>query len=304
MELRQLIYFKEVAKLEHVSQAAESLHVAQSAVSRQISLLEKELGVDLFTRENRSVRLTRIGRLFLEHTEKIIVELEHAKQKVEEYLNPDKGTIRLGFSTTLSIHTLPMVMTQFRSEHPNINFQLHQGTMDYLIKLIERGDIDIALASPVPTNHENIEGKVFFTEKMSALLPKNHQFADNNHLRLIDLRAERFVTFRSGFSLRDIVIKACKQTGFTPEIAFEGEDMDTIKGLVSAGLGIAIIPEHAMAYDTPDMVTVPIVEPEITRSVGAMIPKHRELAPSEHLFFQFSKNFYDRLYRFGQQSDF
>ncbi|MFC7394435.1 LysR family transcriptional regulator [Scopulibacillus cellulosilyticus] len=301
MELRQLIYFKEVAKLEHVSRAAESLHVAQSAVSRQISLLENELGVDLFTRENRSVRLTQIGRLFLEHTERVIAELEQAKQRIEEYLNPDQGTIRLGFSTTLSIHTLPMVMTQFRTEHPNINFQLHQGTMDYLIKLIERGDIDIALAAPVPTNHPNIKGKVFFTEKMSALVPNNHELADKSHLRLIELRSERFITFRSGFSLRDIVIKACKQTGFTPEIAFEGEDMDTIKGLVSAGLGIAIIPEHAMAYDVPDMVSIPIIEPDIIRSVGAIVPKHRELAPSEELFFQFSKDFYDRLYRFGKQ---
>ena len=149
MEIRQLKYFIEVAKLEHVTQAADSLHVAQSAVSRQISLLEDELGVPLFTREGRNVKLTQMGRLFLTYAERCLNELDLAKQQIQEYLNPDLGMIRLGFSSGLSVQTLPPVLTEFRESHPGLHFQLQQGTTDQLFHYIESGEIDLAF-SPSP----------------------------------------------------------------------------------------------------------------------------------------------------------
>src|SRR5690625_2311149 len=107
MELRQIKYFIEVAQREHVTEAANALHVAQSAVSRQIFNLEEELGVDLFIREGRTVRLTRIGQVFLEHMEKAMNVIDDAKQEVEEYLDPDKGTLQIGFSASLASYILP-----------------------------------------------------------------------------------------------------------------------------------------------------------------------------------------------------
>src|SRR5690625_617738 len=102
MELRQIIYFIEVAKREHVTDAANALHVAQSAISRQIFNLEAELGVDLFIREGRNVRLTPIGRIFLDHMEEAIQVINHAKQVVEEYTDPQRGTVRVGFPSSLA----------------------------------------------------------------------------------------------------------------------------------------------------------------------------------------------------------
>src|SRR5699024_12744458 len=102
MELRQLKYFIEVAKREHVTEAANYLHVAQSAVSRQIFNLEEELGVDLFIRDGRTVRLTKIGKIFLEHTERALHVVDDAKRVVEEYRDPEKGTIKIGVSARLA----------------------------------------------------------------------------------------------------------------------------------------------------------------------------------------------------------
>jgi len=299
VELRQLIYFNEVAKNEHVTKAADELHVAQSAISRQISLLEAELGVTLFLREGRNVRLTSIGKVFLEHVEKILMEVEKTKEKIDEYLNPEKGVIRLGFSTGLSVHTFTMVFTQFRELHPKLHFQLLQGTTPYLIELMEKGEIDIAFVAPVPTDHSSVGGDIFFTEKMLLLLPESHELAKQKTIRLNQLEQERFVTFRSGLPIREMIFKACQKAGFVPEIAFEGEDMDTIKGLVAAGIGIAILPELALSYNVPkDVVAVEIAGPEFFRAVGVITPKKRELAPSEQTLYQFLKSFYDRLYRF------
>src|SRR5690625_4433593 len=127
MELRQIKYFIEVAKREHVTEAANALHVAQSAVSRQIFNLEEELGVDLFIREGRTVRLTRIGKMFLEQMEQAINVIDNAKQVVEEYIDPEKGTIHIGFSASLASYILPTAIYYFRKEYPQVNFELHQG---------------------------------------------------------------------------------------------------------------------------------------------------------------------------------
>ncbi|GGE37423.1 HTH-type transcriptional regulator GltC [Pullulanibacillus camelliae] len=299
MEMRQILYFIEVAKTEHVTEAATRLHVAQSAVSRQIGLLEAELGVPLFNREGRNVKLTNIGRLFLDHAERAVAEIEHAKQKIREHLNPDQGVIRLGFVASLSVQTLSLVLAQFREEHPNITFQLHQGSLNYLIDLIERGGSEIAFAAPVPMEHPTVKGDIFYREHLMAVLPAHHEAAHQHQIRLDQLRDETFVSYRPGLPLYDIVQEACTQAGMTPKFAFEGEDIDTIKSLVIAGFGVALLPEQALTDLPPELVKVKISDPEIYRSVGVITPRHRALAPSEALLHQFLRDFYNRLSRFG-----
>ncbi|MCL1631139.1 LysR substrate-binding domain-containing protein [Sporolactobacillus sp. CPB3-1] len=301
MELRQIQYFIEAATREHMTQASEALHVAQSAISRQISLLEDELGVALFTRKGRNIQLTHAGKLFLRHAERGLSEFETAQQKIKEYLNPDSGLIRLGISTSLSVHTLPVVLRDFHQTHPGINFQLHQGTVPYLIHLIEQGSIDLAFASPVPKQHESVRSSILYTEQMVLLISKQHKKSGNASISLSQLKHERFITFRSKLSLRELFLDACKQAAFTPNIVFEGEDMDTIKSLVASNFGIALMPENAAAYNLPDNVSVvQLSTPKLTRSVGIIRPSDRDLAPSEHIFSLFIDEFYDRLYRFGQ----
>ncbi|QHS23218.1 LysR family transcriptional regulator [Virgibacillus sp. MSP4-1] len=300
MELRQIKYFIKVAELEHVSEAALELHVAQSAVSRQIANLEDELGVKLFLRGGRKIQLTSVGELFLEHVQRAMLEFDKAEKAVYDFLNPESGTIRLGFPISLAAKTLPNVISAFRKEHPQIGFQLHQGTVKELTDAVISGQIDIAFVSPVPTSHDDVKGHIFFTEKMMALLPASHELTNEPYLRLMQLRHEPFVIFRQGYHIRDIIMKACMQVGFQPRIAFEGEDVDTIKGLVSAGLGVSILPEITLT-DLPmrDTKSIEIIEPNVSRTVGIILPSKREIAPSEQVFFEFLKNYYERLNRFG-----
>ena len=300
MEMRQILYFIEVAKTEHVTEAAARLHVAQSAVSRQIGLLEAELGVPLFNREGRNVKLTNIGRLFLNHAERAITEIEQAKEKISEHLNPERGIIRLGFVTSLSVQTLSFVLAQFREDHPNIQFQIYQGSLEYLIDLIEKGTLDIAFAAPVPREHPHVKGDIFFREHMMVVLPSNHPMSQQRTIRLSQLREETFVTFRPGLPLHDIILEACTQAGIQPNFAFEGEDIDTIKSLVIAGFGIGLLPEQALTGLPSELVKLKVTEPDIYRTVGVITPRHRALAPSEALLNEYFRDFYNRLSRFGQ----
>lgn len=295
MELRQLKYFIEVARREHVTKAAENLLVAQSAVSKQIANLEDELEVSLFIREGRNVRLTPIGRIFLERVEKALAELDLAVQEVREFMDPDRGEIQIGFPHSLAAYTLPLVVSAFRQEHPNVTFQLLQGTYAHLLKDIIQGEIDLALVSPVPTNHPEVDGHVLFTEDIYAILPPQHPLAHNTSIRLIQLEHDPFVVFRPGFTMRKLTMDACQEAGFVPKIAFEGEETDTIRGLVAAGLGVGLLPAVALKETGPiNPAYVPISEPKITRTVGYITSKHRKLRPAEKVFQRFLWEYYQK----------
>ena len=299
VELRQIKYFIEVAKREHVTEAANALHVAQSAVSRQIFNLEEELGVDLFIREGRTVRLTRIGKIFKEHMEKAINVIDDAKQEVEEYLDPNKGTLQIGFSASLASYILPTAILYFRKQYPNVKFILNQGSHKELMDAVAKGEINIALVGPLPTEHDKIKSTVLFTEDIVALLSANHPLSNRSSLKLTELRDDSFVLFPEGFVLRDLIMEGCLQRGFQPNVSFEGKDLDAIKGLVSAGLGVTLLPEVTLVDSLPRAtVKVPVVEPSLKRAVGAIIPAERELLPTEKLFYQFIKDFFQRLEHF------
>lgn len=299
MELRQLQYFLEVAKREHVSEAAEALHVAQSAISRQIANLEAELGVQLFEREGRNVKLTPVGRHFLPHVETALKAIEYAKQQIEEYLDPERGTIKIGFPTSLASYMMPMVISAFKEKHPNVSFHLRQGAYKFLIEAVKKREIDLAFLGPVPTGEIGIKGEILFSETFAALLPSNHPLAKRNSLVLNELRNEPFVTFPQGYILHQIVLDACQQAGFFPIISSEGEDLDAIKGLVSAGIGVTLLPESAFYETVPRLaVKVPIEMPHVKRNVGIIVSDHHELSPSVKVFYQFVKDFFSTLERY------
>ncbi|WP_394238098.1 LysR family transcriptional regulator [Niallia oryzisoli] len=295
MELRQIQYFIEVAKREHVTDAAVHLHVAQSAISRQIFNLESELGVDLFIREGRNVKLTPIGRMFLEQMEEAVTILDNARRQVSEYLDPEHGTIRIGFPSSLATHTMPTAISAFRERYPHVKFQLKQGAYYPLIELVARGEIDMALLGPVPMNEKKVKGSIFFTEELVAILPKDHPLAGEASLTLNQLRDDSFILFPEGFILREVIVDACAKLGFQPNVSFEGEDIDAIKGLVSAGLGVTIIPEVTILDNPPrSTVKIPVIEPNVTRTVGVIIPRHRQLLPTQNLFYLFLMDFFAR----------
>jgi LysR family transcriptional activator of glutamate synthase operon len=296
MELRQLRYFVEVAEREHVSEAAEHLHIAQSAISRQISRLEDELGVVLFEKIGRNIQLTPIGKIFLIHAKTAIQAIEYAKYQIEEFLDPEHGSIKIGFPTSLSTHLLPTVISAFKDEQPNIGFHLRQGSYSSLKEAVKNREIGLAFLGPIPTNDPDIEGHILFTENISALLPITHPLAERKSVRLSDLRNDPFVLFPKGYIFHTIALEACKAAGFTPNIASEGEDMDSIKGLVSAGIGVSLLPDSTFYEVIPRLtVKIPIDTPEVKRTVGIITPKNRDLAPSEKLFYQFAKKFFSVL---------
>ena len=296
LELRQLRYLIEVAERQHVTEAADNLNVAQSAVSYQITKLEEELGVKLLEKVGRNIKITQVGKIFLQFAKSALDTLEEGKEKVEEYLNPLGGTLHIGYPSSLSIYWLPNLISAYKEVAPNVNFHLRHGSYAYLIDAVKNGEIDLAFLGPVPMKEPDLEAKILFMENIVTLLPEHHPLADRKSLYLSDLRTDRFVLFPDGYVLRKIAVDACHEAGFEPNIASEGEDMDALKGLVSAGIGVSLLPESTFYDSVPRFtVKVPIETPKAMRTVGIITPKHREIAPSEKNFYQFLIQYFSRL---------
>ncbi|MGO4544467.1 LysR family transcriptional regulator [Paenibacillus sp. 2TAB23] len=294
MELRQLHYFVKVAKKEHVTQAAEELHVAQSAVSRQIHQLEEELGVKLFVQKGRNLQLTPVGQLFLKRAEVILADLERAVIEIHEFLDPEKGEIRLGFPHSLGISLIPQVVASFRKLHPNVKFRFKQGMYPSLIRDMIKGEIDLAFISPFPNEHEFVCGEVLLTEELYAILPPGHRLSSEQSIALKELEHETFVLFSEGYSLRPIVWDACQEAGFTPKIGFEGEETDTIRGLVAAGMGVSLLPEMALHYTGPLQATkVRVTDPQVTRTIGLIRRSNEKLPLVAKVFHGFLLRYFN-----------
>ncbi|WLR52660.1 LysR family transcriptional regulator [Bacillus tianshenii] len=299
MELRQIKYFIEVAEREHVTDAANALHVAQSAVSRQIVNLEAELDVSLFIREGRNVKLTPIGKAFLSHMKEAMHVIENALREVEEYSEPERGTIRIGYPSSLAAYLLPIAISAFREKYPLVKFHLHQSSYHELIKNVINGEIDLALLGPIPKHENKVEGNILFLENMIALVPVNHPAASQDSVTLSELQNDPFILFPDGYILREVVVKACQESGYEPNVAFEGEDIDAIKGLVAAGLGVTLIPEITIIDTLPRAtVKLPLRDKPVTRTVGVIIPNNRQLLPTVKLFYDFVKDHFRKLAQF------
>lgn len=299
MELRQLRYFVAVAEREHISDAAAALDVAQSAVSRQIANLEKELGTPLFERVGRNVRLTAIGKIFFEHSVYALKAIDIAVKQVEDFLDPTQGVIKVGFPTSLASYVMPSVISAFKREYPDIEFHLRQGSYRFLIDAVKNRELNLAFLGPLPKGEPDIASTVLFSEQICALVAANHPLAKRESINLMELHEDPFVLFPTGYVLRKLATDGCKQAGFVPNITSVGEDLDALKGLVAAGIGVTLLPESSI-YDSSARLTVkvPISAPILQRSVGIIAPTNRELAPSELVFLQFVENFFSHLSQF------
>jgi DNA-binding transcriptional LysR family regulator len=269
MELQQLEYFRVVARTQHVTQAAEELAITQPALSRAMARLERDLGVSLFDHRGRSVKLNRYGEAFLRHVERALAAIEEGRRELVDLADRDAGVIAFGFAHALGTRVVPDLIAAFRLQHPRARFQLLQNASHIILAELEAGDVDLALVSPVPPTSDRIESVELASEELLLCVPHDHRFAKRRSVRLSELREDTFVCLRQGYGLRTLTDQFCAQAGFMPKIAFEGEEIATLRGLVAVGLGVAIIP----AASSPAESSPPelhISEPVCRRSIGLL----------------------------------
>jgi DNA-binding transcriptional LysR family regulator len=290
MEWQQLEYFQIVAQLEHFTRAAEQLSVSQPTLSRSIAKLEQELGVPLFDRQGRQVKLNRYGELFYRRTSRVLQEITEAKRDIQELQDPERGTVSLAFLKTLGLSSVPNLVKSFLEQHPRVNFQLFQNSTSLMLDQLEAGETDFCLSS-VTESRPGIEWLHLWTEDLYVHVPTNHKLADKEHISLRELAHERFVVLKRGYGSRTIFEAAFEQLGLTPNIAFEGEESVSVLGFVRAGLGITLLP-LVSGVDKSGLTQIAITDPPCRRTIGIAWSYSRYLNPAAQQFRQYVLNYY------------
>ncbi|MEZ7003085.1 LysR family transcriptional regulator [Streptomyces sp. AD55] len=260
MDIRWLEAFIAVAEELHFGRAAARLRLAQSPLSQTIRKLEKELGAKLFDRSTRSVALTPAGEAFLPHAHRVFEELELGRQSTRASAGEVYGTVSIGFSGALNHLTLPPLTRAVRQRYPAVTLSLTGRVMTRDgIEQLERGGLDIAFVG-LPIAPSSVRTRLIGREPLGAALPIDHPLARESAIRLVDLAGEGFITTPAavGSSLQESTLQACVKAGFRPRVVQEITDPYMILTLVSAGVGVALMPSGIAEIMSSAAVFVPL----------------------------------------------
>ncbi|HWO95676.1 MAG TPA: LysR family transcriptional regulator [Bacillus sp. (in: firmicutes)] len=285
MEWQQFEYFQTLARMQHVTRAAEALSITQSALSRSIARFEDEIGVPLFERQGRSIRLNQYGHIFLKSVDAMMKEFYKGKQEIQDLLEPEQGEVSLGFLHTLSTNLIPDLIASFRTDYPKVNFRLGQGPSHTLLEQLQLGELDLCLIAPMEMKPP-IQWKQLWSEELFAIVPKHHKFAGYESITLEEMADESFIHLKKGYSLRLTIEQLFKKAGIAPKITFEGEEADTVAGLVAAGLGVSILPD-LKGVDQSKLAQIRIRGRKCQRVIGIAWIQGRYLSPATQQFKQF-----------------
>lgn len=261
MELRHLRAFDVLAEERHFGRAAERLHIAQPALSQQVKQLERELGVELFTRTTRRVEPTEAGLRFAEHARTVLADVERARDDMAMLATGRAGRVSVGFVGTATYDVLPRVAQEVRRELPDIDLELRGEVLspDLVAGLADR-TYDLALLRP---GAPGLEARTLRTERMVAVLPGGHPLAGRRRIGLAALKDEAFVMHPSGHrsSVHERVLAACAAAGFEPSSVLEVAETATLVVFVAAGLGVAIVPEPVRSLGLDGVAYVALSDP-------------------------------------------
>ncbi|MDH6191098.1 DNA-binding transcriptional LysR family regulator [Streptomyces sp. CZ24] len=249
----------------------------QSTLSRSLARLEGELGVDLFARHGRTLTLTPAGRAFSASVERALGEVEKAAETVRADADLTSGKVAFGFLHTMGSETVPALIRAFRADHPHVRFTLVQNYGEWMIEALRAGRLDLCLTSPVP-DAPDLVARRLDEQRLRLVVPDDHRLATRRRIRLAEAADEAFVTLEPGYGLRRITDALCAEAGFRPRVAFEGEEAETLRGLVAAGLGVALLPPPAVPR--PGVVELTVTAPRAVREIGvAWMSGHPDTPP-------------------------
>ncbi|HEX5361820.1 MAG TPA: HTH-type transcriptional regulator CysB [Fluviicoccus sp.] len=263
MKLQQLRYIVEVARNNlNVSAAAQSLYTSQPGVSKQIRLLEDELGVEIFTRSGKHfTQITPAGKEVLAIAREMLRQAENIRQIGEEFSDPRRGKLSISTTHTQARYRLPPVIGAFRHRYPEVSLHIQQGTPQQIAQMASDGVTDFAIATEAMEHFSNLVLLPCYQWNRTVLVPRTHPLAQVGRLTLKEVADWPIVTYVFGFTGRSVLDDAFRREGLHPNVVFTATDADVIKTYVRLGMGIGIIAH--MAY-----------EPEVDNDLVALDASH------------------------------
>ena len=250
MKLQQLRYIWEVSKHNlNVSATADSLYTSQPGISKQIRLLEDELGIPVFARNGKHLtEMTPGGKIIVEIAGEILAKVENIKSVASEYRDDQRGSLTIATTHTQARYALPRVVAEFMRRYPEVKLNLHQGTPTQISEMASRGTVDLAIATEALELFDNLVTFPCYEWNRCILVPRGHPLTELAKVSLEALATYPIVTYVFGFTGRSKLDEAFNAQNLEPQVVFTAVDADVIKTYVKLGLGVGIIAK--MAYDS------------------------------------------------------
>jgi DNA-binding transcriptional LysR family regulator len=275
-DLRLLKVLREVALRGSFSAAADALSYSQPAVSQQIARLEVQAGVKLIERQPKGICLTPAGEALVRHTERILAQLSEAQAELGEIASSARGRLRLAAFATAAGTVVPRAVSEFRRLRPGVTVDLRLMDPPASIPALRRGDLDVAISTDGGFESDpDLSGlgvERLMDDVLYAALPVEHPLATRRAVALSDLKDEEWmlVDLRGNCADSNIVLRACRDAGFEPHVAYTSDDYFAIQGLVASGMGIALVPGLALASARSDVAVRPLRGRPPYRRIGAV----------------------------------
>ena len=267
-----------VGQTRHVTAAAELLGVPQPTVSRALARAAAVVGTELVRKEGRGIRLTPAAEQLLPSVRAALDGLQSALDELHERRQEARGLVRLSFQMTFGEAAVPALIRSFRQGHPDVRFELIQGSRQRCLDVLVSGDVDLSIVSPAPAAGRQLDAATLCIQPLRLAVPADHRLARRDRVRFGEAAGEPFVALERGYGMRSIMDRLFREAGVRPNIAFQGQDSRTLLGLVSAGLGIALVPPSRATHSAVHASELGWVELEIqdsdaVRDIGLVWPK-------------------------------
>ncbi len=281
MNLRDLSYLVALAEYRHFGRAAEASFVSQPTLSTQIRKLEDELGVALVERTPRKVLLTETGREIARRARGVLSQIDEIKSIAQRTRDPESGTIRLGIFPTLGPYLLPHVVPRLRQRFPRLELLLREEKTEQVLHMLREGTLDAGILA-LPVHDDSLHTEFLFEEPFVLAVPGGHPLASRDRLRMEDLSDQDLLLLEDGHCLRDQALEVCHLAGAGEKSGFRATSLETLRQMVSANVGITLLPALAVkppVAQSPDVQLVEFEAPAPSRRIAMLWRKSSAMTP-------------------------
>ncbi|MEY5099252.1 MAG: hypothetical protein RJA36_1971 [Pseudomonadota bacterium] len=268
MEIRQLRYFLDIAETEHLTQSAQNLFVTQSTLSHGLRQLEQELGVALFDRLGRGLKLSQAGAEFRVYARRALQEIEAGRMALADLSGLKSGRLKVGAFPTFLNTVVPATVAAFSLAYPQVKVEVQDLRAGAIEEMLLDGELDLGIAFH-PAQHEEIEAEVLFDERLLLVVGPRHPLAERQSVRIRQLASVPLALLPRSFATRRLIDDSLGQADVAPVVRVELDSVEALLGVCRYGDLASIVPERA-ARQAPDLNAIALCEPEIVRRAGIL----------------------------------
>jgi len=288
MEMQQVRYFLALARTLNFTRAAAQANVSQPALTRAIQQLEAELGGPLFHRERQNTHLTELGRIMLPHLESIQATAEAARQRARDLGRLEDAALRIGVMSTIGPAMISDLLVDFRRAHPGVEMALSETSRDDLVAALQAGDLNLALLALSEPPDVRFHALTLFRERFVVVVGPQHPWAARERLSLMDLHQGDYV-HRAHCEQHDACLREAQRRGVSVRRVFSSARDDWTQAMIRAGIGFGLFPEQTV--DRHGLVSVPLAEPELIRTIALVTVRGRPHSAAVGAFVRQARRF-------------